>query len=169
MIDSDASFRARELAFAVWERMKDREMRWLIETGRMPPQSSGRYAVEAHRWQIYPTYDLETAASVMGVDGETLYAAALGGDIEHVSVYGMILFPFSGLAAFGAKCSPPLEMPAGGGWEELPADEWWRLHWERARRLRDSFRGEPQLLEMVEKAIERDENLYVGRAAPTEG
>lgn len=161
MVESDAQFRIREIEFAAWMRMIDREDEWLIAHGRMPLRGSGLSAVEAERWQIYPTYDTGTAAELLQIDEGELFRAVESGEIEYVSHYDMILLPFSGLDAF-CRRRPPLAMPAGGGWDDLPAGEWWEWHWKRARRLRNQFRDEPEKLQMAEEELANDERLYLG-------
>ncbi|WP_417508737.1 hypothetical protein [Microbacterium sp.] len=161
MDHADASYRINRLAFEAWMRMLEREKAWLISEGRMPEEDSGRYAVEALRWQIYPTYDLETAAVLLQVDDDTLSDAIARGELEYVAHYDMILVPFSGLVAFAEADSTPARMPSGGGRGDLPADEWWHWHHERARQHRATFHGQPERLAMVEEILQRDESRYL--------
>lgn len=160
MVDGDTEFRIRGFEFAAWMRMIDRESAWLVDNGCMPPQETGRAAVEAQRWQIYPVYDTGTAAELLQIEESDLFDAVETGELEYVSHYGLVLVPFSGLVAFCSRRSP-LSMPAGGGWEDLPAEEWWSWHWARARHLRERYRNDPEKLRIAEEALASDERLYL--------
>lgn len=160
MVDEDAEFRIRGFEFAAWMRMIDRESEWLVDNGRMPPQGTGCAAVEAQRWRIYPVYDTGTAAKLLQIEESDLFDAVETGELEYVSHYGLVMVPFSGLVAFCAR-RPPLSMPAGGGWDDLAAGEWWEWHWRRTQRLRGQFRGDAKRLQLAEEALARDERLYL--------
>lgn len=147
------------LGFDHWMRLLDVEYSKLVTSGRMPPHESGLYTLEAHRLGIYPTYDIETAADVVGAPVENLQAAIRDGDLDAVPVYGVVFIGISALCEYASARGLRVYLPDGGDWLAVTDAERQQLRELHERQILRTVRPRDRAM-----AVERLE-LDAARAA----